>query len=573
MAGGLMQLVSTGLAQVILNGNPQKSYFKSMYRQYTNFGMQKFIVNYEGAKTLRLNEPSTFTFKIPRYADLLMDCYMAFALPNIWSPILPPQQLYNVDVGNTNINTYKWAPYEFKWIEYLGAKMISKISITCGNSTLQEYSGDYFLAAVQRDFDTNKKELFYKMIGHVPELYDPANAGSRVNSYPNAFYDDSAAAIAVGGCEPSIPGRIIYVPLNSWFGLNSEQAYPLVCSQYMQLEITVTLRPLKELFMVRDVLDAVNNYPYVAPNFNEWHMQFYRFLQPPPDIQLSLLSFADKRTDWNTDIHLNCTYCFLSEEEQNTFALTEKQYLIKQVHERIYYNVTGPNKIQLESLGLVPSWLFYFQRSDANLRNDWSNYTNWAYGYQPLNVVQAPTSGTYTVYRVDEYGDQVPVQIGPGVNPDGKLTGLLITQPYSPQNIHNILVFLGILMDGNYRENVQAAGVYNYIEKYVRTSGNAPDGLYCYNFGLNSDNKSMQPSGAMNMSIYNQVELEFTTIIPTLDPLAQSLTICDPISGQVIGINKPTWRIYDYNFDLHFFEERYNIVRFMSGEVGLMFAN
>ena len=29
---------------------------------------------------------------------------------------------------------------EFKWIQNLGAKMISKISITCGNFTLQEYS-------------------------------------------------------------------------------------------------------------------------------------------------------------------------------------------------------------------------------------------------------------------------------------------------------------------------------------------------------------------------------------------------------------------------------------------------
>jgi hypothetical protein len=57
-----------------------------------------------------------------------------------------------------------------------------------------------------------------------------------------------------------------------------------------------------------------------------------------------------------------------------------------------------------------------------------------------------------------------------------------------------------------------------------------------------------------------------------LDPLAQVLTICDPISGEIIGINKPTWRIYDYNFDLHFFEERINMIIFVGGNCGLMYA-
>jgi hypothetical protein len=106
----------------------------------------------------------------------------------------------------------------------------------------------------------------------------------------------------------------------------------------------------------------------------------------------------------------------------------------------------------------------------------------------------------------------------------------------------------------------------------VRTTGSAPPGLYCYNFSVHSNNADMQPSGAINMSRFNQIELEFTTIIPPLDPLAQSLNICDPETGTIIGVNKPTWRIYDYNFDLHLFEERINVVNFIGGNVGLMYA-
>ena len=566
MPGGIMNLVSQGQQNIKLNGNPTKSFFKSTYHQYTNFGLQKFRVDYDGSKTLRLSEESTFTFKIPRYADLLMDCYVSFALPNIWSPILPPQQITEQSNSQGLGNIEQWAPYEFRWIENLGAKMISKICITCGNYTLQEYSGDYLLASVQRDYTAIKRELFNQMIGQIPECTDPANANGRINSYPNAYYTDNLA-----GPEPSIRGRILYIPLNNWFGLKSQMAFPLTSLQYNELHITITFRPINQLFTIRDVFDATNNYPYVCPNFNLWYMQFFRFLQPPPNVSIDINSYADTRTLWNADIHLNCTYCFLSEQEERLFALQEQTYLIKQVNERIFQNVTGPNKVELDSLGMVSNWLFYFQRSDANLRNEWSNYTNWPYNYLPLNVVQAPTSGTYTVYRSIN-NVLTPIEIGPGVNPDGMLTGMLINQPYHPQNEKSILVAMGILLNGSYRENIQPAGVYDFIEKYVRTTGSAPPGLYCYNFSIHSNNTDLQPSGAINMSVFNQIELEFTTIIPPLDPLAQSLTICDPETGTVIGINKPTWRIYDYNFDLHLFEERMNIVSFLGGNVGLMYA-
>jgi len=560
MPGGLMQLVSEGQQNIILNGNPSKTFFKTTYYKYTNFGLQKFRVDFEGAKTLRLNEPSTFTFKVPRYADLLMDCYLSVELPNIWSPIMPPIP----DAEGTLLsNSGQWIPYQFKWIDNIGAQMISRITITCGNQTLQEFSGSYLLAAVQRDFSTEKKALFDKMTGNVPELNDPGNSGTRVNSYPNAYYTPG-----IGGAEPSIRGRILYIPLNAWFGLRSQMAFPLISLQYNELHINVTMRPINQLFQIRDVFDKTNNYPYISPNFNQYYMQFYRFLQTPPAVDISSpTAYSDTRTLWNTDINLNCTYCFLSNDESRLFALQEQNYLFKQVHETIHYNVTGSNKVLLDSTGMISSYLFYFQRSDANLRNEWSNYTNWPYKYMPNDLIQALTTGQYPV---DQNG--TTTTIGPGVNINGKLTGWLLTGNYSADNEPNILINMGLLLDGSYRENLLPAGVYNYIEKYVRTSGNAPDGLYTYNFCINSNLTDLQPSGAINMSRFNNIELEFNTIIPALDPLAQSLAICDPDTGTIIGINKPTWRIYDYNYNLYLFEERINMVKFIGGNAGLLYA-
>jgi hypothetical protein len=115
------------------------------------------------------------------------------------------------------------------------------------------------------------------------------------------------------------------------------------------------------------------------------------------------------------------------------------------------------------------------------------------------------------------------------------------------------------------------AGVLEFVEKYVRTNGDAPDGLYCYNFCLDTNPFVYQPSGAMNMSKFNQIEFEFKTHQPVLDASAQFYTICGP-QGQAIGANKLNWNIYDYTYNLFVFEERYNILEVASGTAGLMFA-
>ena len=558
MAGGLMNLVSEGQQNIILNGNPSKTFWKGTYQKYTNFGKQNFRLDFEGTPQLRLTEESTFMFKVKRYADLLMDCYISVAVPSIWSPILPPQTIQNAD-GTTTYTD--WQPYEFKWIDNLGAQMISNIRITCGNQTLQEFSGQYLLSVVQRDFTGAKKNLFNQMIGNVPELNDPANALGRGGKYPNAFYTDSPA-----GAEPSINGRILYIPMGAWFNLKTQMAFPLVSLQYNELHVHVTFRPINQLFRIRDVFDVANTFPYVAPNFNQFYMQMYRFLQTPPDVELGIASYLDTRSIWNSDINMNCTYCFLSNDESRLFAKNEQKYLFKQPRERVFYNVTGQNKVDLDSLGLVSGWMFYFQRSDANLRNEWSNYTNWPYNYMPYGEEAAPTGGTYP------NPTPPPATLGPGTNPDGSPSGLMITGVYNPANIKDILVGLGILLDGQYRENILPAGVFNYVEKYTRTASNSPEGLYCYNFCLNTSPYDLQPSGCLNMNRFTNIQFEISTITPPLDPLAQVLQICDPDTGEIIGINKKNWQIYSYNYNLYVMEERINMVTFVGGNAGLQYA-
>lgn len=579
MTGGLLNLVATGNQNVILNGNPKKSFFKSTYLKYTNFGLQKFRVDFDGQKKLRMTEESKFTFYIPRYAELLMDTYICVTLPSIWSPIHPPANKGDM-----------WAPYEFRWIENLGTQMIKEIVISVGGMTLQRFTGNNLMAIMERDLDATKRELYNQMTGHVPELYNPGCSGARLNQYPNAYRTGNIA-----GAEPSIRGRKIYIPINAWFTLSSKMAFPLVCLQYNQLQIDVTLRPVKELFTIRDVGDPANYWPVVQPDFTNPLHQMWRFLYPPPSIDLTLDSYPSIRTDWNADVHLMATYCFLSDEESKIFAANQQKYLIKSYYDWVFNDVTGNKKIKIEnSMGMVASWTLFFQRSDVNLRNEWSNYTNWPYNYLPYDIIPAPidddwkpTEFTESVVQASDLNGPSNFQndryffdkngpkdgIGPGINPgDKRLTGLHITGDFQSENERDILQMLGISLNGKYRENLLDAGVYNYVEKYTRTRGSAKPGIYCYNFCLNSDPFELQPSGAINMSKFNQIELEMNTIYPPLDSAAEVKVICNPNTREIIGMNKPNVNIYLYNYDLHILEERYNVLTFISGNCGLMYA-
>ena len=584
MTGGLLNLIATGNQNVILNGNPKKSFFKSTYLKYTNFGLQKFRIDFDGQKKLRMTEESKFTFYMPRYAELLMDTYICVTLPSIWSPIHPPANVEDM-----------WAPYEFRWIENIGTQMVKEIVISVGGMTLQKFTGNNLMAILERDLDATKRELYNQMTGHVPELYNPGCSGARLNQYPNAYRTNNVA-----GAEPSIRGRKIYIPINSWFTLSSKMAFPLVCLQYNQLQIDVTLRPVKELFTIRDVGDPGNYWPVVQPDLTNPLHQMWRFLYPPPSIDLSLNSYPSIRTDWNADVHLMATYCFLSDDESKVFAANQQKYLIKSYYDWTFNDVTGNKKLKIEnSMGMVSSWTMFFQRSDVNLRNEWSNYTNWPYNYLPYDIIPAPIDDRWkpalfseivttssdiqtTAWRNREdfqfdhyyYDKNGPEDgIGPGINPrDKRLTGLHITGDFQSENERDILQMLGISLNGKYRENLLDAGIYNYVEKYTRTRGSAKPGIYCYNFCLNSDPYDLQPSGAINMSKFNQIELELTTIYPPLDSAAEVKVICNPNTREIIGLNKPNVNIYLYNYDFHILEERYNVLTFISGNCGLMYA-
>jgi hypothetical protein len=551
MVGGLMNIASYGSENIILTGNPTKTMFKAVYHKYTNFGMQRFRLDFQGLRNLSFTQESTRKFTVKRYGDLIGDTYLVINLPDIWSPFFSENTTLPGAPGDIT-------PYEFRWIENLGVQMIKNIVITAGGSKLQEYPGEYLYCMVQRDFNNSKKDLWKKMIGHTPELNDPANANGNVNTYPNAAITSPPLPLNID-VNPSIRGRQLYIPLDAWFCGSSKLAMPLVALQYQEIDIEITFRPLADLYTITDIQTDFGGFPAgteigtrISPNPNNITHQLWRFLQPPPSEAALTSEYTNRKYDWNVDIHLVANYYFLDNDERELFAKSEHKYLIRNPYFHDFFNATGSRIVDITSRDMVADYMWRFRRSDANLRNEWSNYSNWPYNnVLPIPPdVWIPAGGVIT-------------------NPNA----FLWTQDNTPvgANIKNILIDLGIIIGGNYREVVTRDGLYDYIEKYIRTTGNAKDGLYCYNFCLDSSQREYQPSGAMNMNKFKHVEFEYNTIEPPIDPSANIINICDA-SGNIIGVRKSTTDLYEYNYDLRVFEERYNVIIITSGNIGLKWA-
>ena len=50
MPGGLLQLSKYGAQNTYLNGNPQMTYFKSVFKRHTNFAMEMIRIDFEGVQ-------------------------------------------------------------------------------------------------------------------------------------------------------------------------------------------------------------------------------------------------------------------------------------------------------------------------------------------------------------------------------------------------------------------------------------------------------------------------------------------------------------------------------------------
>jgi len=80
MTGGLLQIISHGTEDLFLNGNPEITFFKMIYRRHTNFAIELKRLHYND----NVGFGKTTTFNLTKDGDLIHKMYLEITIPEFY---------------------------------------------------------------------------------------------------------------------------------------------------------------------------------------------------------------------------------------------------------------------------------------------------------------------------------------------------------------------------------------------------------------------------------------------------------------------------------------------------------
>ena len=472
---GLLELVAHGIQDIYLIGNPQITFFKTVYKRHTNFSMEAYQLSYDATPTWG----SKTTFTISRYADLMHTMIVETDLPQIFgkttSDPLWGGPATDFDKGQGSIS----------WVNNTGHAIATYYDITIGRQLIDRQYSEWMEIWTQLSQSESKKRGLDLMLNRNSELI--------VN--PGPF--------------------TTYTPLQFWFCRNIGLALPLIALQYHDVQLEVNFRPLNQMYTF-----GTNNY-YSATSDGTNILKVYKLYSNTPNLsntsKAKIVVFPDGSqyfidpvatiggigqdgtigspylltmvrnipvgyttstiyikpngvidTAFNTNIsevRLYVDYIYLDTIEQREFANAKHRYLIEQVQfsgaQSITANTTT-NKFIL-TFNLPIKELFWVTQLDSvYLTNDLFNYSN----------------------TVD---------------------------PIVPQN--NIVASAQIYINGIERFSIRTGNYFRLIQPYQKHTRSPNGFIYIYSFSVKPEEH--QPSGCSNFSKIDTKEI-YLNIVPNL---------------------------------------------------------
>jgi hypothetical protein len=540
MGGGLLQLAAYGAQDLKLTGNPQISFFKTVYRQYTNFSMESIKLDINGP-TLSENNNCELTCPITRNGDLISDIYFCFELPNIYSG------------KHSQTGSAPFYNYEFQWIKNIGYNIFNSVSILIEGNIIDKHYSDWMHIWSELNMSDSEKNMLDEMIGNIPEIYDPSNSKGQNGLYPHIttstnntlqaekYKDFNNNLIKISNANkditiPSIKKRNIKVPLLFWFNRNKGLALPLVALQYNRIELKFELKNVNKLFTVLETDSTLTFHRKRIKPGAKSHTTLANFLIDSTMVNTSnntrSLNFLDIKP------YVEGNYIFLDNDERKRFSRNSHNYLIEQVKRVKVDGVKSTSKHSIEFDQCCKYLAWVGKRSDIDERNDWNNYTNWIY----------PDIAPYT----NEYRYKTMFGSSVSSTPPFYTVGNTEQENNFKNSVVNkhILKNIDLSFNGILRLKEKNQDYFNRVQIYQHFKNNTNDnGIYVYSFSVNP--KEFQPSGTCNFSKINLIEM-------TLDI-------------NELPVNNSGTNYYTYDFEVY--AVTYNILRIMSGIGALEFSN
>lgn len=331
MPGGLMQLLAWGNQNMYLSGNPSISYFKRVYKTFTNFSMESIKVNLNRNDIL-INDNTILKATIDRHGDLVSQMYLVFELPDI---------SFNDDLL-------------FRWVDNIGEVIIDNCQIAVNGNVIDKQTGEFMHLYRHLTYGADKNYMYEKMIGQreIPTKVVPSTPyGAIITTYH----------------PKTIRSRKIYVPMNFWFNRTLSQSLPLVGLQYSEVELTVELRPFKELYQLYYVRNGVSD--WYAPNINLSTHHLSSFVDTTVNRR-----FLMSDTVLDIKAYMEVNYIFLDKPERRMFLYKPIEYLIEQTTkiDKIGVGESAVHDLILQNP--VKEIMWVCSRTDRSIRNNWYTY-------------------------------------------------------------------------------------------------------------------------------------------------------------------------------------------------------
>ncbi len=193
--GGILQIVAVGPQDIATSGNPETSFYRQVFKRYTNFGIENKVLTFEGASDFG----QSVTLQIPRnFGDLLGPCYLAITLPPLYLSD-------GSEVGYTNS---------------IGHALIQEISVMIGEKEIDRHTGEYMQLMTKLETDESKRYGVQEMIGEIDGFPTVTKKGPFT----------------------------VYVPLHFWFCKDPGLYLPLIALQHHAVRINLTIAKLQQLF-------------------------------------------------------------------------------------------------------------------------------------------------------------------------------------------------------------------------------------------------------------------------------------------------------------------------------------
>ena len=194
MGGGLIQLLAVGIQDIYLIGNPQITFFKTVYKKYTNFSLESMQQTIDG----RPDFGQHIQINIDRKGDLVKDIILEILLPIL--------------------------PSGYYWTNGIGNILLEQVDLEIGGQLIDRHYSEWMDIWSQLTINESKIGSYNSMVGN---------------------YNTQSSL------ETNAQKQLrLSVPLFFWFNKDYAMALPLIALQYHNVVIKINIRDLNSCYRI-----------------------------------------------------------------------------------------------------------------------------------------------------------------------------------------------------------------------------------------------------------------------------------------------------------------------------------